>query len=186
MLILGINGSPHKGGMCDRLLAQALQGSLHEGAEVDYLHLVDHIRTFPDGELSDRIPPELEELILRIEAADGIIVATPVHWFNVSALTKALIDFLSATEYRGFSLEGKALGALASCEEDGGAQALSLIALPLLHLGFLIPPYSLVFHNRNMADKSEDRWQERDPWLVGANVVRLARLAGKRGWNDGR
>jgi multimeric flavodoxin WrbA len=100
--------------------------------------------------------------------------ATPVYWFNTSAIMKAFVDWLTFLEMEQFALEGKVAGVIAHGDEDGGNQAAMAIIAPLLHMGVMIPPYCAFFRNRKMAQHSEGQWQLNDPRLVGRNVVRLA------------
>lgn len=88
---------------------------------------------------------------------------------------KNFIDHLTMLEERGFLLEGKVAGFIATCEEDGGQQALNAMTGPLSGMGLIIPPFAMLFYNINMAEKSEHGWQEKDPELVGANVARMVK-----------
>lgn len=176
ILILGINGSPHKKGIGARLLRDALKQGEKEGAKTKLIHLVDYEKTFFDGNYTTKVPRELEELFSFIQKADGVILATPVNWFNVSALMKNFIDQLTILELDNFKLEGKVASFIATCEEDGGEQAILEMAGPLNHMGFAIPPYAMFFYNKNFPKKSEHRWMERESKLIGGNVVKMARL----------
>ena len=163
MLILGINGSPNKNGFGSRLLESALEQSKREGAEIRLIHLIDHKES-------------LKEVLSEIKEADGIILSTPTYWFNMSALMKNLIEKLTIFEYPSFDLEGKVAGLIATCEEDGGMQAIQQMFAPLNHLGFMIPPYATFFYNKNLHEKSEGEWMNKEAELIGGNVVKLARF----------
>ena len=173
MFVLGINGSDHKEGIGSRLLAEALLGAESVGAEVDFVHLCDTITTFPPADYQKEVPAELKPLIALMLKADAIVFATPVHWFNISTRVKALIDFMSPLEYPVFLFAGKVAGFIATCDEDGGQQAISLMAAAMNHYGFIIPPWAMLFHN-NAARGSEGNWQQTDARLIGQNVVKLA------------
>jgi len=182
MLVLGINGSDHKEGIGSQLLAEALLGAQNAGAEVDFVHLADHITTFPPVDYGKEMPAELKPLSDRIHAADAIVFATPVHWFNMSTRMKALIDFMTPLEYPDFPLVGKVAGFIATCDEDGGQQAISLMAAAMNHCGFLIPPFGMVFHNNKAAGGGEGGWQNTDARLLGRNVVKLANATKRLTW----
>ncbi len=175
--ILGINGSPHKEGFGSGLLVEALEQSSKEGAQTKITHLVDHNVGFFPGEYSAETPKGHDELFSLLEWADGIIFSSPVYWFSMSALMKNFIEHItSLEECRDFALEGKVASFIATCEEDGGQKVISDMAAPLIHMGLIIPPYSMLFHNRHMAEKSEKAWQKDDHRLVGANIVHMARI----------
>lgn len=167
-LVLGINGSPHKDGNGVKFLKIALEQAKKEGATTQLVHLIDK-----------------KNLIPVLKKADGVIFSTPTHWFNMSALIKEFIDSLTPLEYPDFPLEGKVAGFIATCEEDGGMQAIQAMMGPALHLGMVIPPYAGVFVNLNMVGKSEGEWMERDLALLGSNIVRMVKSlvpVKKLGW----
>lgn len=173
MLILGVNGSPHLDGIGSRLLAEALLGAANAGAAVNAVNLIEHITEFPPADYGKEMPEKLKGLSDLLREADGMIFSTPVHWFNMSALMKALFDFMAPLEYPDFPLEGKVAGLIATCDEDGGQQTLSLMAAPLVHYGFIIPPYGMVYHNNKATEGGEGGWQKKDFRLLGYNVARM-------------
>ena len=190
MKILGFNGAPAKTGTVAALLSESLEAAAEEIAELGetpntaLIHLVDIVKDFHDGSFTN-IPSSLQSTFDSMRTADGFVFATPVHWFNMSALMKCFIDWLTSLEQGTHELEGKVAGVLAHCDEDGGNQAVTSIFSPLVHMGMLVPPYCGFFRNKHMASQSEAGWQVVDHWLVGKNVVRLAACVqfNKRGWN---
>lgn len=188
MKIVGFNGAPGKTGAVATLLSESLRAAEEEIAALGetpttaVIHLVDVVKEFHDGSFTN-IPASLQNTFDSMSTADGFLFATPVHWFNMSALMKCFIDWLTSLE-DAFELEGKVAGVLAHCDEDGGNQTVTGILSPLLHLGMLVPPYSGFFRNKHFASHSEAGWQADDHRLVGKNVVRLAACIrfNKRGW----
>jgi len=97
-VVLGIAGSPRRFGNSDRLLEAALAGAQEAGAEVRTLvaaeagigHCLGCNACSLDGECirHDGGPA----LYQAIDAADAIIVATPVYFAGVPSVLKALID----------------------------------------------------------------------------------------------
>jgi multimeric flavodoxin WrbA len=135
MSAIVINGSPKKRGRVAKLCQRF---------GVRIVHLADGI---------DRAFEEIKK-------ADVIIFATPVLWFNVSALMKQLLERIP--EAKKFPMHGKTAYFFAVCDEDGGQQAINQMMGPLNHMGFCIPPHACMFYNNNMAHRSEDRWQIKD------------------------
>lgn len=180
--ILGINGSPHKEGGGAKLLDAALRECAIKGTAVRAVHLVDYVKSFHDGSITDHVRPEMKELFSLLSAADGIILSSPVHWFTMSSLTKSFIDHLTVLEMGGFLLEGKVVSFIATCDEDGGQKTCLDMAGPLIHMGCVIPPYATFFHNKNMEGRSEDGWQNNDILLLGANLVAMCRLICDATW----
>jgi len=105
---------------------------------------------------------------------DGLILATPVHWFNASALMQ---QFLADLTFAGCAdspwvLEGKAASFIAVCSEDGGQQAISAMMVPLNFMGIVIPPWAGVFQNESMRG-GQDKWQRLDVPRLGRRLVRF-------------
>ena len=124
-------------------------------------------RATPDTilELTAENTAEANEVI---KQADGLLIATPVHWFNVPWVLKKLIDAMD-TEPGVWPFEDTPLGVLTVCNEDGGEMAGLLIIGPLLHMGFFVPPFSLIFHNSGMQG-GEDNWQNEEVLTIVARL----------------
>ncbi|OGF51217.1 MAG: hypothetical protein A2044_05560 [Candidatus Firestonebacteria bacterium GWA2_43_8] len=98
MLILGINGSPRKGGNTDILLGYALQGAKMAGASVNRVNLGEY-KYSPclscDNQRKDGkciVKDDMEKVYSLFNDADGIIIASPVYFGSVSAQLKMMID----------------------------------------------------------------------------------------------
>jgi multimeric flavodoxin WrbA len=91
-------GSPRLKGNTDLLLDEALKGAQSRQAEVEKL-IVDKMKITPckeyyaclkDGNCVMR--DDMDTIIPRLIEADGIIVASPMFFYGVTAQLKALID----------------------------------------------------------------------------------------------
>jgi len=96
--ILGIMGSPRLGGNTDLLLDAALNGARSAGAEVEKI-VVDKLNISPCREhygcLEDGnciIRDDMDALYPKLMDADGIVVASPMFFYGITAQLKALID----------------------------------------------------------------------------------------------
>jgi multimeric flavodoxin WrbA len=96
--ILGIMGSPRLGGNTDLLLDAALIGAHSQGAEVEKI-VVDKLNISPCREhygcLEDGnciIRDDMDALYPKLLDADGIVVASPMFFYGITAQLKALID----------------------------------------------------------------------------------------------
>jgi len=96
--ILGIMGSPRIKGNTDVLLDQALEGARSQGAEVEKI-IIDKLNIAPcreyygcarDGNCVIR--DDMDEVYPKLLSADGIIIASPMFFYGLSAQVKALID----------------------------------------------------------------------------------------------
>jgi len=98
MKILGIMGSPRLGGNTDLLLDAALNGARSQGAEVEKI-IIDKLSISPCREhygcLDDGncvIRDDMDTLYPKLLAADGLVVASPMFFYGITAQLKAPID----------------------------------------------------------------------------------------------
>ncbi len=98
MKVLGIMGSPRVKGNTDLLLAEALKGAQSRQAEVEKI-AIDKMKITPCREyygcLKDGncvIRDDMDIIYPKLVEADGIIVASPMFFYGVTAQLKALID----------------------------------------------------------------------------------------------
>jgi multimeric flavodoxin WrbA len=109
--VLGIAGSPRRGGNTDLLLAEVLKGAESKGAKVKTIVLNDlnispcqHCDAcFEAGRC--RIKDDMQKVYRELEKADRIVLASPVHFMGVTAQTKAMIDRCQALWARKYILK---------------------------------------------------------------------------------
>ena len=96
--VLLIAGSPRRGGNTDALLETCGEGVREAGGEVDLL-VVEQARITPCAGCGGCsrfghciVSDGMQEVYPRIDAADAIVVATPVYFATVPAVLKALYD----------------------------------------------------------------------------------------------
>jgi multimeric flavodoxin WrbA len=116
MKVLGIFGSPRRGGNTEILLEEALKGAEKEGAEADRLYLSDFTLT-PCKECHgcDRtgdcvILDDMGKIYPRLLEADVVMLASPIFFYGVTAWAKALIDRSQAFWARKYLLKDPSLG----------------------------------------------------------------------------
>ena len=116
MKVLGIFGSPRKGGNTELLLEETLKGAEAEGGEIDRLHLTDYniipckecLACYKDGNCI--ILDDMAKIYPRLLEADIIILASPIFFYGVTAWAKALIDRCQALWSRKYQLKDPSLG----------------------------------------------------------------------------
>ncbi|MFH1305662.1 MAG: flavodoxin family protein [Candidatus Omnitrophota bacterium] len=100
MKILGINGSPRKGGNTDILLDEVLKGAASAGAVVEKI-ILDDLKIAPYRQ--EEYEPQGEEeffaadddmrfVYQKINESDVLILASPVFFGSLPAQMKAMID----------------------------------------------------------------------------------------------
>ena len=96
--VLGIYGSPRKGGNTDLLLDRILEGSRQAGAEVEslYVRSLKINGCLECGSCDDTgecaIRDDMDTVYPLFQAADVIFLASPNFFYNVTAQVKLLID----------------------------------------------------------------------------------------------
>jgi len=126
--LLVIVASPRPRGNSSVLAAEAARGAAEAGAEVQTVRLADLAfgpcracercrKPGADGCVQD---DDMKALQADIRKADGLLIASPVYWFTMSAQAKLFMDRLyvfGAKSYR--ELKGKRIGLiLASGDAD--------------------------------------------------------------------
>jgi multimeric flavodoxin WrbA len=116
MKVLGISGSPRKGGNTDTLLSEMLRGAADKGAETKAIHLnsMKYITCqHCDGCLKEGnciIKDEMQDIYPEFEQADVIILATPIQFMGMTAPMKAMIDRFQSRWARKYVLKMPPLG----------------------------------------------------------------------------
>jgi len=114
--VLGIAGSPRRGGNTDLLLAEVMKGAASRGAEVKTIILND-LKIAPcqhcDACLEAgrcRIDDDMQMVYREMEAADRIVLASPIQFMGITAQMKAMIDRCQALWARKYVLKLPPLG----------------------------------------------------------------------------
>ena len=116
MKVLGIAGSPRRGGNTGLLLAEVMKGAASKGAEVKTIILSDlnidpcqHCDTcLLKGKC--KIQDDMQMVYRELEQADRIVLASPLHFMSVTAQMKAMIDRCQAIWARKYVLKIPPLG----------------------------------------------------------------------------
>ena len=116
MKVLGIDGSPRRGGNTARLLAEVIRGAASKGAEVKTIVLndLDFIACqHCDACLkkgSCKYQDDMQMIYRELEQADRIVLASPIHFMGVTAQMKAMIDRCQALWAKKYVLKIPPLG----------------------------------------------------------------------------
>jgi len=127
MKVLGIVGSPRKGGNTEIMVEEALAAAREAGAETDIFLVHDKNIAGCDGCHSCfetgkcKIKDDMQPLYIMMKEADAIIFGTPVYFHNYTAQAKAVIDrtFLFL---RDRPLEGKVAAPVLTLRKVGAGQ----------------------------------------------------------------
>lgn len=98
MRVVGISGSPRRGGNTDILLDKVLEGARSKGAitEKIFLNRLDY-RPCQECGGCDRtgaciLPDDMRSVYKKIEKADSVVVASPIFFTSLTAQLKMMID----------------------------------------------------------------------------------------------
>jgi multimeric flavodoxin WrbA len=201
--ILGIAGTPIKGGNCQYMLEQALQVVESEGrATTELVHLQDYrieycvgcegclrrvhkvqkkvgfdVIPVPVTDYNCSIKDDMEVLHRKMLEADGILLAAPVYVATVPGQVKTFID-RCRTFVHDFRLRGKVAAPLtvAFFRNAGEDTALQMMALSLLAMGLTLVSFgaSAVSTKEGLGIPiRETRFAVKED-LVGMTLLRMA------------
>jgi multimeric flavodoxin WrbA len=158
--ILGIGGSPRKGGNSDILMKYFLKGARGKGIATEEIHLRDYQfqpcigceRCRKDKQCT-RLQDGMQLIYPKIREASGIVLISPIYSYNVTALLKAFVDRLYSfynfskerPGYWSSQLGGQgrkaiiaAIGEQATREEGGMDSTLDTMRRSVVALGYEI------------------------------------------------
>lgn len=99
MKVLGIYGSPRKGGNSDILLDETLEAAAQAGAEVERIYcrkLKKLSGCLECGGCDETgkcvVDDDMQDVYPLLEAADAIVLSAPIFFYNMPAQAKALVD----------------------------------------------------------------------------------------------
>ena len=97
--VLILSGSPRKGGNSDLLCGEFLRGAAEAGNQVEKIFLrgkkvapcnaCDYCKT---SGCRCAISDDMAEILDKMQAADVIVMASPVYFYSIDAQMKAVID----------------------------------------------------------------------------------------------
>ena len=165
MRVIGIYGSPRRGGNTELLLRELLRGCRDAGGEVEEVFLRD-LKITPcleiyacrkDGKCP--IHDDMEPLYPKLAEADVVALASPVFFYAVSAHVKAVVDRCQAMWAKKYLLKqpiapGKPerKGVFLSV---GGSRGSKIFDGPLLTMKYFFDALDVTFY-RSLLFKSID------------------------------
>ena len=114
--VLGISGSPRRGGNTDLLLDEVMRGATRKGAEVKTI-VLNSLKIAPcqhcDACLEAgncKVMDDMQMVYKELEEADRIVLASPIHFMGIAAQMKLMIDRCQALWARKYVLKIPPLG----------------------------------------------------------------------------
>jgi hypothetical protein len=109
--ILGIVGSYRKERVIDTAVSEILRGAESRGAETEKIYLIDkriefctNCRTCTQQKDAGRRgrcvhDDEMDEILAKVDEAEGIVLGSPANFFNATAVTRRFIERLLPYAY---------------------------------------------------------------------------------------
>ena len=111
MKVVGVSGSPRRGGNTETILMEVLRGAEEAGAETR-LFTLPRMDVSPcrhcDGCLAEGVCVVKDDMGLiypEIESLDALVLASPIHFYGVTAQAKTMIDRCQAFWARKYILK---------------------------------------------------------------------------------
>ena len=187
MKVIGISGSPRKGGNTEILVRRALEPFYEKGWKViEFFISSKTINPCMGCETCNETGScaiegdDMELLIRELEDCDALIIGSPAYYRNVTAQLKALFDRSFAFKNRKL-LAGKLGGAIAVGRGEGGGQSfvLSIIHNYYLSSGALCVPCEINGLSAK-ADKPGDILKQenrlRQARVLGENIIKYSEM----------
>ena len=99
-MVLGLVGSPNREGKTFEIVNAALMGAADTGANIQLIHLADHVpmackdcQSFQCAQNQEcQYEDEaFEYLTYRLRRCDGLIIGTPVYWGDATSMVRNFI-----------------------------------------------------------------------------------------------
>lgn len=165
MMVVGISGSPRKGGNTEFLLNEALGVALERGFEVERLFCsevrVGFCMDCGNCAKGKACPEEddMPTILDALEKADGIIAASPVYFGSVTAQLKSVFDRTIPLRRQGMKLKDKVgCGITIGGARNGGQEKAMESIHAWMHIhGMVVVGDSSHFGGIAVRPASEDR-----------------------------
>ena len=166
MKILALIGSPRRRGNTDLLVDAALGEAAKHGHEGEKLYLYDYeikpcvdCRACKQGERVCVLKDGMPSIYNKIDAADALILGTPIYWYGPTAQMKLLIDRLRPY-VANHRLEGKKAFLISPSEEGPNAcgPLVESLKMSYKYLGLVYAGEALITANEKgeVAKKPEE------------------------------
>lgn len=184
--VIGIVGSPQRGGNTEFLVKEALKAAAEEGAETELIMLLDkEIRPCDGCETCGQtgechIKDDLKPIFEKMLNADGIILGSPVYVGSATSQVKALIDRTTRWARNGLKgqpFENKVGGPIVVARRAGQNFTIAQLLCFFFLTGMIIPgtTYWTMAFGRKKGEVVEDEEGIKTIRNFGRKVAWLAK-----------
>jgi len=184
MKVIGIVGSPRKGGNTEIITAHTLKAIAEEGFETEMVSLagldIKPCNACRVCAKEERCPLEddLFPIYLKMKEANGIILASPVYYGSATALIKVLMERTGHISHSGReTFRGKVGGPLVVARRAGQNFTVAQLTFWFEILGMVVPgsTYWNIAFGREKGDVIKDEEGMRTAWNFGKNVAMVVK-----------
>jgi multimeric flavodoxin WrbA len=188
--VLGVIGSPRKGGNTELLVNEVLKAAASAGAKTETMFLSDYnLAPCDDCQACFKtkncvITDDWKELFRRVAEADALVLGSPVYFGGVTAQVKTFIDRIGYLNIaRGRKSFMNKIGASAVVGRRTGMLNTSLEILTFLTSARMIVPNGgrLVAVGREKGDVLKDTEGVQNAKELGTRIVELADITSDLG-----
>jgi multimeric flavodoxin WrbA len=185
MKIVAIAGSPRRNGNTNYLVDEALKEAGKHGIETEKI-ILNSLNMRPCQSHDDcasrtscALQDDAEKVLNSFASADGIILSSPVYYYNVSAQMKIFIDRSIFLRRHKVEPKAKCVGLIAVGSSSGTDDAIDALKRFLASIGNLNPDEALVVagHARGAGDVKTNEAVVNQARELGAEMAR--QLLGK-------
>ena len=182
MKVMGIVGSPRKGGNTEIITVHTLKAIEEEGLDTELLPLagmdIRGCNACYVCRKEERCPidDDFFPIYLRMKDVDGIIIASPVYYGSATALVKGLMERAGYfSRQHGEPFNGKVGGSLVVGRRAGHNFTLAQLNFWFQSLGLVVPgsSYWNMAFGREGHEVTNDEEGMRTAWNFGKNVARV-------------
>jgi multimeric flavodoxin WrbA len=183
--VIGICGSPRKGGNTEILVNNSLKAAKSEGTDTEII-LLSEKKVEPctacDACSSGScvIEDDFMEVFDKMTEADGLIFASPSYYESMTPQMKALIDrsgTFNGSAHNRTKFDGKVAGAMSVARRTGLANVWTQQLLFILSQKMIVPGIKS-YANAVAQDKGDvvyDKEGMESSWALGIAVAKLAK-----------
>ena len=188
MKVIAINGSPKKAGNTNHALKMVGDELISEGIEFEILHVGHKLLhgCAACGKCAENRDEKcsfgadgLNEWIQIIKAADGIIIASPVHYSGIGGTMKCFLDRLFyVSGSNGNLFRHKVAAAVVAVRRTGGSATLDHLYHYLTYAEMIVATanYWNVIHGRMPGEVTQDDEGAQTLRVLGKNMAWLLKM----------
>ena len=188
MKVIGINGSPHAEGNTYQAMRMVFEELEKEGIETEIMQVgagpyrgccgCGACRRNGDGRCVFGDEDGINEMIAKIEEADGIVLGSPVHYGNISGAMKCVCDRIFYTANDTDRFRHKVAAALAAVRRSGGITAVDTLYKYLTYSQMMVATgnYWPVIHGRLPGEVHQDIEGCEVMHMLGKNMAWMLKM----------